>query len=239
MDLGKQEQKQGPPGLDAATISEINGLVADWRAEQFGPHRDALASVQVEELLTKLASTGAQVSPVAAEAFSCRPFLEALPPSVRMDAAQMYSYLEHSCRFGCIREERYLGDIRDVPQSLHEDGRVRRAESGREVLLDRIREAGISPEHVLVYRCSQPAGEPKPEYYWTTDFWEACRGLQAEISPTKRQSSVILVSTLADIATNGGLIRDINDDGGLAVRQIGLGPFAQEKCLAVFRYVRP
>lgn len=239
MSMGPEQREQNQKGLDPATIAEVSAIVTSWRDEQFGPHRDQLAAQVVDGLLAKLVSSGVPVCPLAAEAFSYRPLLEALPECIRTGPAELYSYLEHSCRFGVVKEERYLGDTRDIPQSLHADGRTRRAESGREVMLDRIRDAGITPEHVLIYRCSQPSAQAKPEYYWTTDFWEACRGLQAEISPAKRETSVILVSTLADVATNSGLIRDINDDGGLAVRQIGLGPFAQEKCLAVFKYVRP
>ena len=48
---------------------------------------------------------------------------------------------------------------------------------------------------------------------------------------TLRETAVILGTSLDAINTNGGLIQDINDDQGLAVRQIGLSPFDQQSAL--------
>lgn len=90
---------------------------------------------------------------------------------------------------------------------------------------------GVDPEKVLMFRVTQPGG-PKPEYYWTTDFMEARGSLALELGEAQRKTSIILVDTLLSVAENGGLIRDMNDDQGVAVRQIGTAPYDQESAIA-------
>jgi len=65
---------------------------------------------------------------------------------------------------------------------------------------------GIDPSKVLFFRITQPTDNPKPEYYWTSDYSEVQKGLTAEISPEQRKTSIILVADLETINGNGGLI---------------------------------
>ncbi len=46
---------------------------------------------------------------------------------------------------------------------------------------------------------------------------------------------MILVADLETINQNQGLIQDINDDQGIAVRQIGRGSFDQKRVIARFK----
>jgi hypothetical protein len=84
-----------------------------------------------------------------------------------------------------------------------------------------------------MFRVTQPSTTPKPEYYWTSDYFEVTRGLHAEISIEDRTNSVILVSSLEDINKNNGLMVDIDGESGLTVRQIGFEPYDQKNCLAI------
>jgi len=134
------------------------------------------------------------------------------------------------------RKKRWAGDLTGlfaeeahIPATKHADGRIRREESGYKVNVDYLRTLEIDPSKILFFRITQPSEEPKPEYYWTSDYLEALRGLDRE------DNAVILVSTLDAINQNCGLMQDINDDEGISVRQIGTGPFAQKKAIARFR----
>lgn len=53
-----------------------------------------------------------------------------------------------------------------------------------------------------------------------------------KLPPAQRETAIVLAADLQTINGNNGLISDINDDQGLAVRQIGLGAFDQTKALA-------
>jgi len=125
-----------------------------------------------------------------------------------------------------------LGEEVNISETAHEDGRTRRAESGQRVNVEYLRSQGIDPSKVLFFRITQDSDTPKPEYYWTSDYGETQRGLRVEVSPEKRKTAVILVADLETINQNDGLIQDMNDDEGLAVRQIGTGNFDQRKALA-------
>ena len=114
----------------------------------------------------------------------------------------------------------------------YRDGKPRRAESGDGLSLERLRESGIDPTKVLLFRVTQPSDEPMPELYWTTDFMEVRGGLSVELSE-QRDTSVILIDTLDSVAKNGGVMRDINDDSGVAVRQLGLGGYDQAGAMGV------
>jgi hypothetical protein len=98
--------------------------------------------------------------------------------------------------------------------------------------LDYVKASGVDPTRVLFFRVTQPSEHPKPELYWTSDFAETKGGLGIELG-AQASTSVILVSTLEDISHNGGLMDDINDDSGIAVRQIGLNNFDQNDALLI------
>lgn len=150
--------------------------------------------------------------------------------------ADLKEYIRHSNRYQiAARREPIFGKVVAIPpavDNLHGDGQSRRHEEGPMIDLDAVRQAGVDPDHVLYFRVTQPSEIPCPEYYWTSDFSEVRNGLNRELGDTA-ETAVILVSTLGHIAQNGGLIRDINDDGGVAVRQIGLAPFDQRSALGV------
>ena len=71
-----------------------------------------------------------------------------------------------------------------------------------------------------------------PELYWTTDVMEVRGGLSVELGK-QRKTAVILIDTLDSVARNGGLMRDVNDDSGVAVRQIGLEGYDQSDAIGV------
>lgn len=120
-----------------------------------------------------------------------------------------------------------LGEEVVIPETIHHDGRKRRAEYGYKIHVEYLKSIGIDPSKVLFFRITQPSDTPKPEYYWTSDYNETRQGLTAEIPSSQRERAIILIADLETINTNEGLIQDINDDQGLAVRQIGTGPFDQ------------
>ena len=120
-----------------------------------------------------------------------------------------------------------FGDKIHIAETTHANGKIRRAESDYKINVEYLKTQGIDPSQVLFFRVTQPTDKPKPEYYWTSDYFETQKGLTREISSKQRKTSIILVSSLDVINSNGGLIQDINDDNGLAVRQIGTGDFDQ------------
>ena len=119
------------------------------------------------------------------------------------------------------------------PLNVHVDGSPRRHEEGHLLSLNGVRKAGIDPSKVLFYRVTQPADGAKPEYYWTSDALEVRTGLRSELGHNA-DTAVVLVSTLEEIAKNGGLIDDINDDQGHAVRQASFDSFDQQRSLFTF-----
>ena len=179
------------------------------------------------------------------EPFEDEALWEALPDGMRTSPEQLAQYVYHSSRFFDLihsqRRQRYNGDTGGLfgeevvlSESAHADGRTRGSERGYRIQVDHLAALGVDPKFVLFYRLTQPSDTPKPELYWTSDFSEVCSGLTDEVSGEAREQAIILVSDLETINKNGGLIQDINDDAGLAVRQISMRPFDQAQCLARF-----
>jgi hypothetical protein len=149
-------------------------------------------------------------------------------------------FVEHTYRFHQLRTDGgVLGEYVEIPEgpdNLLRDGSLRRHEKGSKLELDRVRAAGVDPAKVLFYRVTQPRETPAPEYYWTSDSNEVRRGLTHELG-TSAQTAIVLAASLETIAQNGGLIEDVNEDEGLPLRQIGLGPFDQNEALFSFNRV--
>jgi hypothetical protein len=175
------------------------------------------------------------INPIIYELFNDLDIINALPDNVKNNPDVFNSYLSNTSNFANLissRDQKYLGEEIEIPETIHADGRIRRDESGQKINLDYIESQGIDPKKVLFFRVSGDSNEPKPEYYWTSDYYETAKGLHQEITAEARSKSTILVSDLKTINENGGLIKDINDDNGLAVRQIGTNNFDQSKCIA-------
>lgn len=132
-----------------------------------------------------------------------------------------------SSKFDQVAPELFQENV-ELPEGHgnYSNGHPRRAESGARLDLERVKQYGIDPAKVIFFRVTQPSDDPKPEFYWTTDFMETRGGLGAELGK-QRQTAVILIDTLEAIAKNNGLMRDINDDAGVAVRQLGLDNYDQ------------
>ncbi len=155
----------------------------------------------------------------------------------------MKEYVRHSHRFSMLSHD--LDSVLNGRVAIssgdgntRQNGQERRDEEGSVIDLDLVRTQGVDPSKVLYYRVTQPATPDnplKPEYYWTSDSLEVRTGLGKELAG-KDATAVVLVSTLDMIAENGGVMTDVNDDSGVAVRQIGLGPFSQQNTL--FRFAR-
>lgn len=149
-------------------------------------------------------------------------------------------FVKHSMWFSRLDRTSIMHGYREIPQSadnVHQDGRPRRHEEGAVIDLDLVRAQGIDPAKVLYYRVTQPNETPKPEYYWTSDSVEVRGGLGVELGG-QALSAIVMASTLETIDQNGGLIEDMNDDEGIAVRQINLGPFEQSQALFTFHRER-
>lgn len=201
---------------------------------------------KIRSVSAALKNKGVEIPEWIRRDFSDPALYSSLPEYIRNNQDLLSSYLENTAKFDKVvhveRQKRWSGDESglfgaevSIPASLHANGRERRAESGYRVNIDYLRTIDIDPKRVLFYRVTQPSDAPKPEYYWTSDFHETVAGLQAETGGEYRKTAVILAADLQTISENGGLIQDINDDQGLPVRQVGLGPFDQKKALAVFR----
>ncbi len=171
------------------------------------------------------------INPWIYDMFTEPQFVNHLPERLR-NPAILALYLENCSQFADhIHDPEIFGELVELPETQHATGRTRRAEQGNRILLDQLRMKGINPAYVLYFRASQPSEKPKPEYYWTSDFWETRRGLTQEIPMEQRKTAVTLVSTLEDIAGDGGVMNDINDDQGLAVRRVNLGDYDQKRTL--------
>lgn len=155
---------------------------------------------------------------------------QGIPPS---------EYIKHSNRLANLPKRSVFSETEHVvipvsDDNVHAWGESRRHEEGPKLDIDYIVSKGVDPKYALFFRVTQPSnGQPKPEYYWTTDFNEVRGGLRDELGASA-ETAIILVSTLDTIAQNGGLMWDINDDSGIAVRQIGLDTFDQNKALFSF-----
>ncbi|MBW3002803.1 hypothetical protein KY338_06605 [Candidatus Woesearchaeota archaeon] len=185
-------------------------------------------------------------NPFVLEYFQDPNLFPALPEEIRNSEERLTEIVQNTSRFSDLihkeRQKRWNGDLTgllgeevQVPEKEHADGRTRHAEDGYRVNVDYLKTINIDASKVLFFRLTQPSDEPKPEYYWTSDYFEVLRGLDAEIPGEQRDHAVILVSDLETISGNEGLIQDMNDDQGLSVRQIGTGSFDQKKAIARFK----
>ncbi len=215
--------------------------------ELFGPQVRADHMPILERSVDAIhAKYNEDVDPFTYEIFSDPRLYKALPNEYKVDPLGLENLLLYTSRLNRIvqteMQRRWNGDTSglfgedvQIPETTHSGGRVRRAESGYKINVESLRKHNIDPTKVLFFRVTQPSDAPKPEWYWTTDFFETQKGLNVEISPEDRQKSVTLVASLDAINRNGGLIQDINDDQGIAVRQILSLPFDQKQSIAVVK----
>ena len=184
------------------------------------------------------------LNPIVLEYFEDKDLARALFQKFQ-DNTSIKEYILHSCKFfSFLSRERnkqgeggFFGREEIIPETKHSDGRIRSEEKGRKLDLEVLKKNGIYPQNVLFFRVTQPAkeGETKPEYYWTSNYFETKSGLQQEIPSNLRATSIILVADLETISENGGLIEDINDCGGLSVKQYGSESFDQNTALVCLR----
>jgi hypothetical protein len=194
---------------------------------------DAEIGGYIYKLTNLLSKRGVSVHPFVYEYFSDPRFFNSLPSLVRQNPISMLRLLATNSKFfSIIHDFNLYGQEVTIGESKTEHGASRSLEVGPRINLEYLRSKGIDPSQVLFFRITQPSYAAKPEYYWTTDFFEPLKGLRMEISPEKRKNAVLLISNLETINRNGGLIRDVNDDAGLAVRQISNANFNQNLCLS-------
>lgn len=207
--------------------------------------RDPELELRIARIASSLIDKKLTPNPFVLQYFEDPALIKALPVELSGDDEKLAELISDSGRFNDIiateEAKRYSGDKSGLfgeevlTQELKDpDGRGRIAESGFKLNVDYLETLGIDPKKVLFFRRTQPSdGKPKPEFYWTSDYSETSKGLTVEINGQSRKTSVILVATLDTINQNGGLIRDINDDSGQPVRQIGIEPFDQSNALAI------
>lgn len=174
------------------------------------------------------------VHPMVYEMLDDPKLLNALPAHIKQPEV-LALYLEHTSRFAEADKRKFLKEEVTLPQTQHADGRTRREERGQRVDTEELRNMGIDPAYVMYFRVTQPSDTPKPEYYWTSDLTEVKQGLTQEITEDARSKSVILCSTLDDIASDAGVMTDVNDDSGIAVRTLYTGDYDQQRALAVIK----
>ncbi len=208
---------------------------------------DPAVDAHIDSLEADLEAKGARVNPFTTEYFHDPDLFHALPSEIRNHDALLSEYIEHTGNFNNLisseRSKRFQGDTSGlfgeevtVAKTKTSNGRLREEETGYKINVDYLKTIGIDPARVLFFRATQPmSDQPKPERYWTSDFNETVKGLNREIPPTLRKTAVILVSDLQTVADNGGLLQDINDDSGLAVRQISPAPFNQHRAITQFK----
>lgn len=125
---------------------------------------------------------------------------------------------------------RFFGEIQEV-SSPDKTGSIKQTEPV--INVDFLVERGIDPTKVLFFRRTHISKDPKIERYWSSDFDAVRRGLIVERRGESRRNNVILVTTLALLNSNGGLIADGNDDNGLSVRCLGQELFNSDSALAL------
>ncbi len=172
---------------------------------------------------------GEQVNPCVFEYFEDCDLLQSLPKEITSNKQKLKELIFNMSKFADLHWSKeasgLFGEEVHIPETYHASGEIRSAQSGNRIDLDFLRDQGIDPSRVLFFRITQPTEQLKPEYYWTSDYFETKKGLSREISPEERKNAIILVASLDAINNNEGLIKDINDDSGLAVRQIGTDNF--------------
>lgn len=208
--------------------------------------RDPQIQQEVNEVKKRAIEKGIELNPFVLEYFQNSNLFNALPEKLRNNPQELEEYIRNSCAFADLlsieQQRRHEGDTEGLfsdevqaGESVNSNNTIRDVESGYRVNVDYLKSLGIDPSKVLFFRVTQPIndGQSKPELYWTSDFYETQKGLRREISAELRKSAVTLVADLETISKASGLIQDVNDDNGLAVRQINQEPFDQNKCLAV------
>lgn len=219
--LGGHEKREP----QAVSTNEVGALSLAAATTPEYPYLDD--SEEVAKWKAKIEAEGDQVSWVTGRNFKDRRLVAGIKQFSAVRGIDPYNYVRHSNKLSIITHDQKFngltvpGDMVVMPESddnLHHTGRRRHEEHGGRLHLEYLDELGIDPNFVLYFRVTQPAlNGPKPEYYWTSDLREVTQGLNAEGSGNGYPE--ILVSTLADISTNGGLMLDVNDDAGIAVRQ--------------------
>ncbi|MCK5178166.1 MAG: hypothetical protein KAR32_01440, partial [Candidatus Omnitrophica bacterium] len=219
---------------------EISGVAAS-PVMQVRQQAAARPPINVAEVINITADT----DPLVYETFLDDRLFNALSSGTGHSKEKLTKLFDNTNKFAALvsreRHKAASGDMSGLfgpemspSETRHSDGRVREQQSGNKINIDYLKQAGIDPSNVLVYRATQPStvGSTKPEYYWTTDYSETQTGLGNEISADQRRSAVTLVSDLETINRNGGLIQDINDDQGVSFRQIGTSNFDQNLAIA-------
>lgn len=175
-------------------------------------------------------------------------FWNSLPSTTKQNSETLKSYIKNSALLKSIieterrkrgdsnvSEEKLFGEEIEISGIKHYDGGERVEDYGNVIHLGHLTSVGIDPSQVLIFRATQASNTPKPERYWTTDYFETINGLMAEIPDEQRENLIVLVSNLLTVSSsNEGLIQDHNDDNGLAVCQIGSGNFDQNLALSRF-----
>lgn len=208
----------------------------------FGDSGGSASKPEIEVLFTRLHQEGISCPPMIEDTFRDEK-VSGLMLEKFTSEDERYGYLKNTAAFDNLRsaeqwraaagESGLFGPELTLPESPKADGSMRPAETGSQINLEYARKSGLDPDKVLVFRATQPTTDPKPEAYWTTDYYETRKGLSREMGEEKRASAVILVSTLGKINEGGGLIRDQNDDSGLPVRRIDSRPFDQKESLGI------
>ncbi|NCU41358.1 MAG: hypothetical protein EOM19_01370 [Candidatus Moranbacteria bacterium] len=210
--------------------------------EKFSPEENKESLERMRKIITRITQSNLDdLHPGILEYFEDEDLAKEFFQKFRDDA--MEEYIIHSCKFAnFIPQARnintgFFGKEEIIPETKHDDGRIRPKEKGRTLDLDVLKKNGIDPQNVLFFRVTQPVKEDeiKPEYYWTSNYFEAKNGLQQEIPLDLRATSIILVADLEAISKNGGLIEDMNDCGGLSVRQGSSESFDQNRALVQLR----
>lgn len=192
----------------------------------------------MDSILAELIRGGENVNPALIDRLDDERLLLGLADLAKTSEISAAEYVWHSNRYSNINRFGPLFDrsrpvtIAASKDNLLFNGSARREETGYLLDLDYVVAQDIDPNLVLYFRVTQLSGEPKPEYYWTSDFSETKNGLRKELGASA-DTAVILVSTLGEIAKNGGLISDVNDDNGIAVRQVSLATFDQSNALLI------
>jgi hypothetical protein len=196
-----------------------------------------------KSVLEAIRLTGIDISPLVAERFMDSGLFAALLDKIQQDPALLVAYIKNTDQFeelvakdiSAHTENKVTGPTVSILETVFENGSVRPAESGPLIDLQKLVDKGVDPSKVIFFRVTQPGDTPKPEYYWTTDLFETQKGLHQEITPEKRKSSITLVADLTTIAGNEGVIRDGNDDSGVAIRQVGQEFFDQSDAIAIIK----
>ena len=118
-------------------------------------------------------------------------------------------FLENTAKFnklisGFNTKTKIVGETEDVEWS-----EVHGIENGKLIKIDEIEKAGLDPNFILVFRRA-PLSEDYHRF-WTSDYIKVRDALQREIPTQKRIHTQILVSTLAEINGEEGLIEDHTD----------------------------